>query len=88
MPRQENPAAEKAVGIWKELSDDEKVWLKEFYREKEIRDEISRQASARLDEREVIALKLLSPCFVVKVIQDATGLTEAHVLALKTRKTV
>jgi len=82
---QENPTIGKAVGILKELSGDEKVRMEAFYREKEIRDEISRQTSARLEEREAIAIKLLSMGFDVKVIQDATSLTEAQIMALKTR---
>jgi predicted transposase/invertase (TIGR01784 family) len=47
MIAKENPMIEKAVGILEVLSGDEKVRMEAFYREREVRDELSRIKSAR-----------------------------------------
>ena len=52
MLAKENPMIEKAVGILEILSGDEKVRMEAFYREREIRDELSRMQSARQEGRE------------------------------------
>jgi predicted transposase/invertase (TIGR01784 family) len=91
MLAKKNPMIEKAVGILEVLSGDEKIRMEAFYREREIRDEISRITSARNEgkaegrnEKGIeIAKKLLTTNLSVGQISEATGLSIKEIQKLK-----
>ena len=91
MLSQQNPLIEKAVGVLKELSADEQIRMEAQYRQRAIRDEISRQNSSREEGREEgaaekageIATNMLKMGLSIEQIKTATGLTEEDILALK-----
>ncbi len=70
-----------------EITDDEELWYQYLAREKALRDEISRQNWARTtgmeEEKNKIALNMLSKDMDVEDISELTELSVEEVLALK-----